>query len=206
MSIFRIKGQAQKTVRYDRAEVRITFVSLNKNSYEASQKVMSDCEKFLEDVKNLGISAEQFTLDYDRNDMSYGDEDEFSANRSIKIRIPFNMELINQIRELLDEGKYSFRFDLNYELSNREEIHCQLLADALKDSKRTAELLAQTMDMKVIRIESVNVDDIETGMINDMEYERYTLCCRTSSYTESNNLKAGETAEYESIDVKWVIE
>ena len=206
MSIFRIKGQAQKTVTYDIAEVRISFVSQNNNSYEASQKAMSDCEKFLREVKNIGISAEQFTLDSDRNDMAYREEDEFKANRSIKIKLPFDMELINQIREMLDEGKYSFTFDLDYELSNREEIHRQLLADALKDSQKSAELLAQTMNMKVIKIESVNVDDIEVGMVDDMECDTYTLCRRKASYTESNNLKAGETVEYESINVKWVIE
>ena len=207
MSIFKIKGQAQKVIAYDIVEIEISFVSRNKDSYTASMKVMEESERFLNEANTIGLSSEMFALSEDRTDEGFRDDGEFKATRAIQIRLPFDMERINQIRAILDEGRFSAEFNLDYEYSKMADLHRQLLSEALQDSKSSAEVLAKGMGMKVKGIESINVEEKEAVTMDWMEQECHKVFRRkTFPYVESNKLKPGETCEEASLDVKWIIE
>ena len=77
-----------------------------------------------------------------------------NAKRRLEIRIPFNMSVINRIRQIVDENEYSIEFSLNYEMSNESEIREKLIKEALLDSKKKAEELAATLGLKVVDVES----------------------------------------------------
>ena len=77
-----------------------------------------------------------------------------NAKRRLEIRIPFNMSVINRIRQIVDENEYSIEFSLNYEMSNEYEIREELIKEALLDSKKKAEELAATLGLKVVDVES----------------------------------------------------
>ena len=207
MSIFKIRGQAQKVVTYDIVEIEISFVAKNKDSYIASKKALEESDRFLNEVNSIGLSAETFVLSDDRTSEGYRDDGEFKSTREIGIRVPFNMEMINQIRNILDEGRYAAEFNLNYEYSKMDELHRELLTEALRDSKANADALANSMNMKVKGIDSINVEEKEAVTMDWMEQECTTLCRRKGSpLIESDKLKAGETCEEASLDVKWIIE
>ena len=65
------------------------------------------------------------------------------------------MEVINRIRQIIDENEYSTRFHIEYELSNEDQIREELLKEALLDSKKKAEDLAEALNMTVIGVKSV---------------------------------------------------
>ena len=64
-------------------------------------------------------------------------------------------EILLLVSQILDENEYSTRFHIEYELSNEDQIREELLKEALLDSKKKAEDLAEALNMTVIGVKSV---------------------------------------------------
>ena len=211
MAIFEISGQAKMQVYYDIAVIQIEFIASDKNSFSASSKVMKECEDFLSEVKKMGIDASMFSLLSDSvSEEEYSDDKMVLAERSLQIKIPFDMKMINSIRSILDEKKYDATFELKFELSNEDEIYTLLMTEALLDSKRKASVFAETLGQKVVGIDFAETYSHSSykGTMDWMEDERATMLLNNieHSYSESNMIKAKEEIRSESIDVKWIIE
>lgn len=111
MSIFEIQGQAKRNVNYDIAVVSITFTEKGENSYLASKAVMRECEQFFDKLDVDGITSSNAVLGDDSvSEDRYADSSKVIANRKVEFRIAFNMEVINRIRQIIDENEYSTRF------------------------------------------------------------------------------------------------
>lgn len=211
MGVFEIHGNAKRTVHYDVAVIGIDFVASEKTSYGASSKVMEYCENFLCKLEKMGIDPSHFTLQEDTvSDNRYSDDDRVEATRSIRIKIPFKMDTINAIRDILDNEKCDVHFELDFDLSNEDEIKDELLKEALLDSRQKAEMLADSLGMKVIGIESVETYSRNRNY-GDMtwmhcEQERCIVSSGVLKRPKSNELKAKEEILSESIEVKWIIE
>ena len=209
MGVFEIHGNAKRTVNYDVAVIGIDFVATEKTSFAASSKVMEYCEDFLGELEKIGIEPSCFTMKEDSVESDdYSDDDRVEATRSIQVKIPFKMETINTIRDILDTEKYDFNFDLSYELTNEDEIRDELLKEALLDSKQKAQLLAESLGMEVKGIESVETYSRSRGYggMDWCERESAPLRCAAPKRSKSNSLKAKEELMTESIEVKWNIE
>lgn len=208
MGIFKIDGNAKKTVNYDVAVINIEFVATEKTSFTASAKVMEYCEMFLGEIEKAGMNPAIFTLEDDTvSEENYRDDDKIEATRNIQVKVPFKMEIINAIRDILDYEKYDFHFNLDYELSNEDELKDELLKEALLDSKKKAEQLAETLGMKVKGIESVETDVVRYyGAVDWMLCEKERGFLTAPERTKSNVLKAKEKILSECITVKWIID
>lgn len=211
MGVFEIHGSAQRDVNYDVAVILIEFVASEKTGFEASAKVMKDCEAFLAEIEKYGIDASAFTLVEDSvsDENSYRDNDDVSATRSIQLKMPFDMKKINGIRGLLDSEKYDSRFELEFELTNEDEIYGELLKEALLDSKKKAILLAETLGQEVKGIESVDTythSRSKRSSMDWMECECEMAYPCEQSFSKSNSLNSKEETLSESIEVKWIIE
>ena len=137
MGVIEISGKAEKFVNYDIAVISIAFFEDAKTSSSASKAVMKECEKFLEKLDKEGINIKDITLDNDSvSKEKYSDKQQVNASREVALRIPFNMEVINRIRQIADENEYSIEYDIDYELSNESQIREELLKEALLDSKK----------------------------------------------------------------------
>lgn len=207
MGLFEIHGQAEKMVNYDIAVINITFTESGATSHLASKMVMRECEQFLEKMNSEGIKVADIILDDDTvSEDRYRDNNSVKASRGLIIRMPYDMAAINRIRQIIDENEYSIEFDLDYELSNEASIHDELLKDALLDSKRKAELLANSMGLTVKGIDSVETYTRSSGKMDWCEQEVARCCIEAPQFLMSNQLKAKEENISETIEVKWIIE
>lgn len=205
MSIFEIQGQAKRNVNYDIAVVSITFTEKGETSYLASKAVMRECEQFFEKLNVEGITSSNAMLGDDSvSEDRYADSSKVIANRKVEFRIAFNMEVINRIRQIIDENEYSTRFHMEYELSNEDQIREELLKEALLDSKKKAEDLAEVLNMTVIGVKSVETYSKLNGRTEGIACER-SICgyMGVPQFSHSNKLQAKEKELSESIEVKW---
>ena len=168
---------------------------------------MEQCDSFLGQAIEMGMKLEDFQLENDRVDKArYDDLDNMFAERSIMIRIPFDMEKINRIQELLQEGKYDYEIDVDGDISNRRELKMELAAEALKNSKTEAELLAASLGITVKSIESIRKDRW------DDEVEMIVLCrgmanpFGTRRPRNTDKIGAKTIEESVNLKVKWNLE
>ena len=90
------------------------------------------------------------------------------------------------------------------ELSNEDQIREELLKEALLDSKKKAEDLAEALNMTVIGVKSVEAYSKLNGRTEGIACER-SICdyMGVPQFSHSNKLQAKEKELSESIEVKW---
>ena len=215
MGKIEVEGYAKRTVDYDLMEITIGFNEFEKTAEKSSKKVMEDCEKFLGELKRSGMDISAIRLDEDkvRSTSRYfsGKEQEgYGASRRLELTTSFDMKVINGLRNLANKMNLPASFDVQYRLSNATDIREELRLEALKNAKAQAELIAQTIDMKVKGLLSVNKREFK-----DMECE--SLMCLAegeiddlfeceSAYEYSDELQSTTITLSENIYTKWEVE
>lgn len=200
-----ITGKAEREVSYNAIEMSVTFYIHAKTTAEALQIVMEQSEKFLELVTAAGIDMKDIHIGDNSVDQRYSDDElKVHASREMKIRLHFDMAFVNGLMDMIREQDFAVDLDCDYHLTNRAELHMELMKEALADSKKKAEVIAEIMGQKII-----GIDSVEHDRHNDMEW----MCCeqergiiREGAAPLSNQLEAPITTESETISVVWLIE
>lgn len=201
-----IVGKAEREVSYDAVELSIKFYVRGKTTAKALGTVMEESEKFLELITAEGIALKDIHIgDNSVEQRRYSDGDEVIVSREMKIRLKFDMPFVNGLMEMIRKQDFSVDLDCDYHLTNKQALHTELLKEALANSKKKAEFIAEIMGQKI-----VGIDSVEHSRENDMdwmccEHER-GLICPGSTMPLSDKLEAPLTTETESIDVVWLIE
>lgn len=139
----------------------------------------------------------------------YDEKLEINAEREIELRMPFDMNTLNRLTEIIKEKSLKVDMDISLKLSNMLELHEQLLKEAVLDSKKKAEMLASAMGQKVIGIETLNAGERYNNYDSEEKiyYDQFSHeIGETHSRSKSNRLQAPLITEYERIDVEWIIE
>lgn len=138
-------------------------------------------------------------------DQRYSDDElKVHAPREMKIRLRFDMAFVNGLMDMIREEDFAVDLDCDYHLTNRAELHTELMKEAIEDSKKKAEIIAEIMGQKII-----GIDSVEHDRHSDMEW----MCCEqergivyTGATPLSCQLEAPLTNESETISVVWLIE
>ena len=206
MGIFEIRSKAEREVVADIAEISITFKSSGTRTDKVSGNVMDACERFLGEIAELGIEPKDvhITDDVVSSMYNYRDNEKEDARRRIEIIMAIDMKLINSLRSILQKGEYDFIFSVEQKISNKEEIHRELVKEALLNSRKSAGELAESMGMKVDSIESM--EEMSDELYLHCEQERGIADYNDSAeYPRSNELGAKMIKEEAEIRVKWKI-
>lgn len=213
MGKLEVKGIASRTMDYDRMKIKLEFYSNEDTPAEASNKVMKECEEFLRIAEKDGLNVSEMKL---KEDKVYGktsfsrDEEKtyYCGNRTIEIETGFDMKLINYIRTAINSEKMSVEFDVDFSLTNEEEIKKNLLQEALQDAKSQAEEMAKAIGQKVVGFVSADqkITQREIQKMNQDLLQCLSLCeDYDSHYDISNKLSATKTTVIESINTVWEI-
>ena len=199
-----ITGTAEREVSYDTVELRITFNGRAKKTADAVAIIMEECEQLLKIIIDAGVSMKDIHIGENSVDRRYGDNGvTVSANREITLRLKFDMPFINSLMDTIRDQDFSVDMDCSYRYSNNQNLHDVLLREAVEDSKKKAEFIAEIMGQKVIGIESVNHDSFYD---EPFLYEMKACVAMSCDYSLSDQLESPLTRESESIDVVWLIE
>ena len=209
MGKLKIVGKASKEFEYDIAVIELTFQVIKKTSPAALKTVMDQCEEFLSSMDNLHFDVSTFRIEVDKVDQCY-DRDEgkidVRASRTIKMKIPLEMEKINFLLKLIQDSEYDVDVDVDYEFSDRVKIHNDLIKMAIADSKQKAEFIAGVMEQKLTRIDSVEIDDSYRTRIYERKMSKSVEVGSTPEYQYSNKLGRPVSQESEEVEVVWLME
>ncbi len=205
MGVFELRGNAQKEEECDLMKINIDFEAKGKNAAECSEKVMKECERFLEEVEKIGINASEITLSNDEvSTPRYSEDDKLVAERSLQIKKAYSMPLINSIRSILQNGKYDFEMDVDFEVMDEEKIHIELAQEALAKSRNEAEKIAESLGMKIEGVKSVREPNYgDSWAVCECECAYGGLA--ESNYKRSDQLGANTKKISVDIEIKWII-
>lgn len=172
------------------------------------EKVLAQCEEFLSLMHEEGISADSIRIGDNSVDQEYENKElDVCTTREVKMRLPFDMEFMNYVMSLLQEKQFDMDIDTDYLLSNKTEIHNNLIKEAIEDSKSKASFIVDAMGQKLTGIDSVKIGQDYDSRIDYMfrKEERPRRAC-FGALPHSNKLQSPVTEEYESVEVVWLIE
>lgn len=204
-----ITGKAEREVYYDVVELTVTFYNDDKNSSDAIDTTIRQSEKFLSIIASNGADISKIRMDDDSLERSsrYDDKRRSSARRSFTLRTAFDMKFINSISQIIRNENFNAEIDYDYLLSNKEEIHKELLKEALEDSRKKAEMIAETVGEKITGIDEMKHESIATN-IKYREFERGLSYMERyeSESSYSDELSSPVATETETVNVTWIIE
>ena len=190
-------------------EVRIT----RKTASEASIACTARCEQLLKKLKEeLGIDPGSIELCSDvirRKSEYHSNEINYESEKSLCLYIPTNMRIVNTIRSIIGMGFEDVSFSTSYKVSNEEELNKELLKEAIANSRAKAELLAESMGLKITGVDSANLSGEEDVYDLTEESERILARYKMSAEradTLSDQLKPGQIELSSEVEIVWLVD
>lgn len=205
-----VSGTAEKEIPADIAEISVRFQTRANSTSNAIKKITEQCEEFLSILKNIGFDMKHIRIKDDHIQQNYFDNRlNVTASKSISIKIKLDSALNNYIISILKSKNYDVNYNIEYKVSNLAEIHRQLLKEALSDSKRKAEIVAETMNQHIIGIDSMNTSDIKNPIkykdIPKIQNEEIRGVPQSKTPL-TDNLEPPVNTESETVEAVWIME
>ena len=128
-----------------------------------------------------------------------------NCSRKIDFCMPFDMNFINNLNDIIKNESFVVDMNITFKLSDNKKIHEQLLEEAVLDSKRQAELIANAIGQKIVGIIELysreNFSDDE-----DIFFDIFSTINNSGSEHDSDKLQAPMSTETELVEVEWQIE
>ena len=155
-------GNAERDYAPDRCTLNLEIKATGDTAGKASLTSSEECEKLLSKLVALGIKPEDVEIYRDQIERDYRSKGSvYDSQKFLRIDIPASMSLVNSVRQVIESGFKGVSFSANYSISNEADLNRQLLKEAIADSKRQAEFLAESMGIRVTGIDTANLSGIE---------------------------------------------
>lgn len=202
-----VMGKAEKSYTCDMMIITLSFQAYEKNTSSAVEIVMSQCERFLEILEEQGFDISNIHIG-DNGVQCRKDDDNgelvIEAEREIKLRLAFDMKVLNEITEIIAKNSNYVDMDVSFTLSTMAESHNQLIKEAVIDSQKKAEMIAETTGQKVIGIDTMKIGD-KYGRIQ-MNDEEIHYMKSSEPLSRADMLKAPMYYDTNEVEVTWIIE
>lgn len=184
---------------------------------KAEQSVMAEMEKLLSVLSDIGIKPECMTISDDRSEKPYRrNEDSYSSRRTLNIPLPINLALVNRIHGIIAAGFENVTFRVDYDVKPRAALMRELTQQAIKDSRRNADLIAEATGTKVVGIKAanlsgddcdMNIADLDLSILDD-DASRYHVheCCRGIDTPFSDRLTPEKITLEADVKIVWLVE
>ena len=209
-----VVGRTEREYEPDYCKIRINIEVRGKTSGDVSKRSSELCEKILGEFQAIEINPENIKLSYDDIDTcSRYDSNEimYRSKKTLVIKIANNMVLVNTIRGIIEKGYDSITLDVLYGISDENIKYKELLREAINDSRLKAELLAESMGVKVVGIDNANLsddDDVFDLTLQDDEGDTvdYMRALPASAYGLSDRLKSDTVKLKQEVRIVWLSE
>ena len=208
-----VVGQAEHEYSPDICRIDLNFEITRKTASEASNVCTERCEQLLKKLKEeLGIdpsSIEQYSDRISRESDYHSNEVYYESRKSMCLYIPTNMRIVNTIRSIIGMGFEDVSFSTNYMVSNEEELNKELLKEAIADSRGRAELLAESMGLKITGVDSADLSGKEDVYDLTEESERGLVRYKMSAdgaNSFSDQLKPEQIELSSKVKIVWLVE
>ena len=168
MGVIKTKGKAEHSYECDLMMVTICFQESGEEAASISKSVMENCEKFIDELLDFSkLTLKDIHIDEDDvSEHRYSNETANYAKRTICIKTSYDMKLVNLIRQHLNDGAYHYNILLQYDYSRANELHAEMVKEALLEAKHQAELIADSLGLEVDCLEKAE----EQGAKYEVKY------------------------------------
>lgn len=171
MAKLTVTGKSTRKVHCDTMELTLSFFGAGPTPARALEEVTRQSEAFLADLEKLGFDISKISLG--ENGVSknaYREKAEFSARRELVFSTGFNMAFLNTLTDMVQEKHYSAEISTEFRYSDLPGLQRELLAEALKDSRRKAEGIAEATGEFLTGLHTM--EHMDSGMDRFGERER----------------------------------
>ena len=185
-------GHAKRDFTPDVCTISISVETRGMTAAKAVLAARTEFERLLSELSDLGIHPESMSITDDHTDRPrYRDGDDYSSERTIRIHMPINAALVNQIHGIIASGFENVTMHVGYDIASRSERIRELTRLAIQDSRRTAELLAEATGGNIIGIDSANLEgdedmdiaDLDIDILNEKDEPCYMRKCMSAPST-----------------------
>ena len=208
MGRIHVDGQAKQELNADVVTIILTFETNNKNSTTALYDATEQCERFLGQLKEAGFDLSKVYLSNDDVEKNkYSDDYDYDACRSIALKMPFEIKQYNRLIDMIRQERYDVNIDTKYIASNINEVRENLLQEAVLQSRRKAEKIAEAMKQEIVGCEKVNVDR-EYGNYDDedIDYLESAIPMTGCAFKHSNEIGSPTIEVEATAHVIWIVE
>ena len=214
MGKIKVNGNAERLYDPDMFVLTLTVSERGDTVSEASDYMREDVESLLAELDKLGITAEYIKLEEDTVEerrRTYSNEEEISyiSRRRLSISMVSDVEIVNAVRRIIADEKTDITMELEFKVSNIEDIRKQLLREAVEDAKAKALLIADAMDQKLVGIESADAGDSRYDIYEEIEVaDMDGMLAEPRGFSmkeRSDDLKAKQIRISSEIDIVWLI-
>ena len=197
------EGSASRRVSPDRMILTLCFFQRSAEIDRSIATAHAQCEAFLAALQGAGFPLEQVRLQNDELGRGYDETPSFITNRTLELRTETDLAFATWVYEQLRVQRYSAACNVRFELSDPESVRKELLAEAYRDAREKAELLAGLSGGTVTGIDTIGGDA-------DMPMARAMLCKAAGNMLDSSpnpltdSLEAAELELRESVRVTWL--
>lgn len=203
MGKLRVEGHAKKEFACDRIDLTITFCNRNTTSDIALKASLKQTEDFLAEIKKIGLEPSDVKIDNDSVEQHYDEKKGpyAEAERRLEISLPFDMAVVNSVLHIVRQNKYNVDVDTRYQLTRQNEIQKELIREAIEDSRKQADMLAEMLGQKITGVHSAQIPTYEHFV--SYERERSLACLKASL---SDELAAPTREVSADVTIVWLVE
>lgn len=214
-----VSGHAEREFVPDYCSIELKVETKGENTAKTAKAALIEFERLIAGLVEMGIKYDEMTISEDRSTTPWRNEPDYESSREVEVTIPVNVAAVNSIHNLIASGFENTEISVHYRLKSYDGYLCELKKQAIQNSRKKAELLAEATGTKVIGIDAVNLDghrdlnfDIaELDMaVTESKEETDALCMRASEdYIEtpySDQLSPGTITLRSDVCIVWLIE
>ena len=215
MGKIKVNGNAERLYDPDMFVLSLEIRERGDTAAEATGCMREAVEDLLAELEKIGITAEYIRMEEDAVDersRSYSGSEEiywYVSRRKLSIRMRPDMEIVNAVRRIIADEESDITMDIEYMVSDMEEIKKQLLKEAVADAKAKALLIAEAMDQKLVGIESADTGEGYFCVDDEMETARDVWkraeISMNSKIERSDDIKAKQIRISSEINIVWLI-
>ena len=179
MGKLKLRGYAKRNFTADLMEVTLTVSTDGETAAYAINKGKKESEKVLELLAELGVDLSKVMMKNESvsEPSRYHDNDCYGFEKNISFMTNASLQLLERLSLGIAEREINATYRERFCLSNADNISKQVLQDALIDSRKKAEAVAETLGQRVVGIDSAKCDEYR----NDDNDEDVSYCMK---YTE----------------------
>ena len=201
--LLKLTGCGETSKAPDIITISLNILGENKDYNDA----MSECDKKVmslkESLKSVGLEDSQIkTTDFRVKTINkYVEQfkqgkyvfDKFSVSHSLSVKLPFDLKLLARSIDKIVESNVSPNFSIHFSVEDEKLLKERAIAEAVKDCKEKADILAESAGVKLKDIVSIDhsFQQVNVYMPRAMsyDYEAGSVMTKASQAIESINVE-----------------
>lgn len=208
--IIEVKGKAERKIDADIVKYVLCFQAKDLYLSKAIETVDKHCEIFLGAIETLGVDNKRIMLLDDSIDERQYDEGNMkSVKRMIGFQINVSAAFHNALLDIIQSNDLNVQLSVDYSYSHANELAEELVKEAVINSRKMAQLIAEANHQKVIGIHRVTDDIFDRKIFfceDDDDDDDWNEIPAFIKKRRSDDLATKKLTISESVKIQWRIE